>query len=226
MNVYMTEEEQVEQLKKWWNKYGNIILTLVLVIVLSVQGYRWYQGHQETLSATASSAFNGLMDSVAQNETDKATAKANFIKDNYQSTIYASSAALLLAKQAVAQKKYDVAEKEFKWIVANSQSKSFKQLAKLRLARLYLFQKQYPKALGALTEVDDNTFATLVHESKGDIYLAEGEKAKANEQYQQALAELPNPALASKELRLKLSQVSDQHSQTVNQAHTQPKKMA
>lgn len=213
----MTEEEQVEQLKKWWRKYGNIALTILLAVVIAIQGYRWYQEHLLSVKTDASIAFNSLMDAVSKEDTKSSQAKANYIKEQYPTTVYATSAALVLAKQAIDAEKYVDAEKELQWVIAKTESSSFKQLAKLRLARVYAYQKNYQQALTLLDPIEEQLFAPLVYETKGDIYYAEGMKDKAAEQYQQAAAKLPNPALVSKELRVKMSQVSNQHSQWVNQ---------
>ncbi len=208
MNVNMTEEEQVEQLKKWWRQYGNMLMTIVLVVVLTVVGTRWYNDKQTAVITSASSAFNSLMDSVAKNEPVKIESQADYIKSNYSSTIYASSAALLLAKQQVEFKKYQAAEKQLKWVVENSNSNSFKQLAKLRLSRIYLYQRKYDDALTQLNSVDDSLFNSLISEAKGDVYFAEGKNKQANKLYIAALEQLPNQALASKELRMKLNSAS------------------
>ena len=217
MNVYMTEEEQVEQLKKWWKQYGNIVLTIVLVVVLGVQGYYWYNSRQQGISANASAAFNGLMESVSKSDLKAISANANFIKENYADTVYASSAALLLAKQYIDEKQYPKAQIELEWASSHAPSNSLKQLAKIRLARLFLYQKQFKQALASLDAFNDDVFAPMVFELKGDIFMAEGKTEMAKKEYQQAFDKLPNPALATESLRFKLNQASDERSQLVNQ---------
>lgn len=213
----MTEEEQVEQIKKLWAKYGNAILTIILAVLLSVQGYKWYQDRNFSNLSVASTAYNGLMESVSKKEEKSILSKANYIKDNYAATVYGSSAALLLAKLAVDKNALDKAISELKWVLDNSKSSSLKQVAVLRLARIYLFQKKYDLALKTLNDVEDDMFSSLISEEKGDVFLAEGKKELASKAYQKALSQLPNPALASKELMTKINEVSEQRSQLVNQ---------
>ena len=225
MNTYMTEEEQVEQIKKLWSKYGNHLLTVLLVIIVAVQGYRWYTDRQLSISSKASNAFSSLMSATAKNDKKSIEAKANYIKDNYPATVYASSSSLLVAKDLVESKKYDQAISELQWIIKHADSKSFQQLAKLRLARILLFQKKFQQAMSELDVVVDPLFLAMVHELKGDIFLAEGIKEKASEQYKLALSELPNPAFAPAGLRMKLNRVSDQASTLfVNQSLRQVNK--
>lgn len=204
MTAYLTEEEQIEQIKKYWNKYGSHVLTVILLIVLSVTGYRFYQERQEALMTRASSAFNDLMASTAKKEPAEIEAKANYVKATFPNTIYAASAALLLAKQAVEQKHYDAAISELQWVLSKANSNSFKQLARLRLSRIYLYQKKYELAQNALDTIDDAALSSMIHEVKGDIYSAEGKKSDAVKQYQLAVKELPNPSLVSMQLQMKL----------------------
>ena len=208
MNVYMTEEEQVEQIKKLWKSYGNYLMSALLITVLIFTGYRAYQSREITLLTQASSAFNELMDSAAKNDTLAVEAKANYIKSTFPSTIYASSSALLLAKKEVGLKKYQAAAVQLEWVVKNTSSNSFKQLALLRLARIYLYQKKYNEALMSLDTIKDPSFISMIHEVKGDIYLSKNEKEAAIKQYQLSLSELPNSAIASKELMMKLNNLS------------------
>ena len=180
-------------------------MTVILLIVLSVTGLRFYQGRQATILMHASQAFNDLMDTTAKGDIIRIEAKANYIKTTYPSTIYATSSALLLAKQATDHKKYQAANLQLKWVIDNATSKSFKQIARLRMSRIYLYQKQYAQALKTLDSVDEALFSSIIHEVKGDIYFAQGKTTDANQQYKLALADLPNASLASKQLKMKLT---------------------
>lgn len=208
MNVYMTEEEQVEQLKKYWKKYGNHIMTVILVIVLLFSGNNWYKDRQAAALSKASNAFHDLMISASKNDLVSVEAKANYIKTTYPSSIYATSSSLVLAKQAVALKKYDSAITQLKWVIDKGISKSFKQVAELRLARIYLYQKKYETSLTVLSKIEEPLFLSIIHEIKGDVYLAQGQRNEASKQYNLSLLRLPNPELASKELMMKINRVS------------------
>ena len=172
--------------------------------MLSVTGYRFYQERQDTLLTRASGAFNDLMASAAKKDALEIKAKANYVKATYPKTIYATSAALLLAKQAVDHKRYDAGVAELQWVLSNANSISFKQLARLRLSRIYLYQKKYALAHATLDQIDDVSLSSMIHEVKGDIYSAEGKKSDAAKQYQLAMKVLPDPSLISKQLQMKL----------------------
>ena len=49
----LQEQEQLDELKAWWKKYGNLILTVVTVVLLAFaayNGWRWYQRSQAEAS--------------------------------------------------------------------------------------------------------------------------------------------------------------------------------
>lgn len=203
MNIYMTEEEQVELLKKWWRNYGHYVWGGILAVVLSTVGYHWWQDRQNAIKVQASTAFESLMSKVAQNDVNGIKSQANYLKNNYSGTVYGSAGALLLAKEAVAGQKWKEAQKQLEWVVEKSTASSMRQIARLRLARLFLYKKNYEKALSTLMQVEEASFLPLVHELRGDILLAQEKKREAGEAYQQAIVTLPNRALASNQLQSK-----------------------
>ena len=55
MAVYdLEEQEKIATLKSWWDQYGNYVtgaLTIVCVIIIAVQGWRWYTRSQAEKAA-------------------------------------------------------------------------------------------------------------------------------------------------------------------------------
>ena len=47
MTVYMTETEQWEAIKKWWQRHGHRISVALSVILLIVTGYQYWNWHQD-----------------------------------------------------------------------------------------------------------------------------------------------------------------------------------
>ena len=55
----LQEQEQIDELKAFWNRYGNFILTVVTVVLLAIAGYRgwgWYEARQATAACRHSPA--------------------------------------------------------------------------------------------------------------------------------------------------------------------------
>ncbi len=226
MNVYMTEEEQVEAIKKWWSKYGNHLMTLILCVLAGVALMRWYDKHQYSVKSQASQGFERVMNHYAVGNKQGVEAEANYLISKYKGTVYADGAQLLLSKEAIESGQYAKAQERLKWVLSHSKVKVLKQIARLRLARLLSMDKKYQQALAVLKVVDDNSFITSIYEVKGDVYFALGKSQEAKAQYALAIKHLPNRALASKELNMKLNQVSMFKSKVVNQEAQKATKMS
>lgn len=208
MNVYMTEDEQVEAIKKWWGKWGNHLLTVILIILLAVTGTKWYRQYRYNIKTHASQGFEQLMQSYAKKEETGVSAQSHYLMSNYPSTIYAEGSALMLAKQAISEGKWDEAITHLTWVKDNTKTKPVKQIARLRLARVLMSQKKYQQGLSLLETVDDKTYMMLVHEIRGDIYLAQGKKTDARSQYLLAIQALPKKNVVPPELKMKLNHVT------------------
>jgi hypothetical protein len=72
------EEVRREQIKKVWDRYGNLIVALALLIVAAVGGWRGYQYWQEKRAAEAGAQFTAaalLAEQGKQEEAEKAFAR-------------------------------------------------------------------------------------------------------------------------------------------------------
>ena len=204
MNVYMTEEEQVEVIKKWWNTYGSTLITFVMIFALSYAGLRWWQAREGKINQQASIAYQQLLANEADKDTAGVTALANTILSQHASSPYADLALLIQARDAVAAKKYSDAEAFFDKLILQSKNNLVKQVAKIRAARLLLAEKKYQKALEMVNRVDNKNFQPLASEVRGDIFLAQGNKAKARQAYVSAIQAMPNNAAVKPILQMKL----------------------
>ncbi len=208
MSVYLTEEEQIEVIKKWWKKYGNHVLTAIIIILLAFTGWRWWQARHYKILTQASAAYESMLSSVASNDPTGVTAEANTIISNYPATNYASLARLMLARQAVYANAYKKAEQQLQTVVAKGDDQAIKQIARVRLARLLLAEKQPQQALTILQTVNAPSFLPLIEEVRGDIYLAMGNKTQARTEYSQAMTKLSAAGMGRKLLEMKLNDLA------------------
>jgi len=72
------EEVRREQLKKLWDQYGNYLITLALLIVLGIGGWRAYDWWQTRKAAEAGAAFEAALTLAEQGKY--AEAEAGFAK--------------------------------------------------------------------------------------------------------------------------------------------------
>ena len=212
MSAYMTETEQLEEIKKWWLRNQRWITTTIFVIVLVVTGYRYWSWHLEKTMEQASIAYQNMMLSSSQNDDKGTQSYANLLVKDYSKTVYASAAHLALAKVFVSQVDYDKAADQLAQVAHNSKMDALKQIATLRLARIYLAQKQYQQALKELETINSSIYSSIyssvVSELQGDIYVAMGDYSKANNSYASALKAAQSSGVNNLYLEMKNSAVA------------------
>lgn len=192
MTEYLTEQEQIEILKNWIKQYAVVIIAGVVLSILAITGWRYWQEHQIKTLNRASALYDKMLMNRAQGDVAAMTANANKLHDTYPKTPYGQMASFMLAQTAVVKKDYKDAEKNLNWVLDNSKNAAFKQIARLRLARVMIAENKEEDAIKTLSKVEDKSFNGLIYEVKGDAYLAMKNINSAREAYKQALVELPN----------------------------------
>ncbi|MFN3234294.1 MAG: YfgM family protein [Gammaproteobacteria bacterium] len=207
MTVYKTEEEQVEDIKRWAKAYGPSIIIGILIALAVMYGWRFWQAHETKRAVRASLIYQAMLDATSNEQPKSATQAANRLITTYPRTPYAQYARLLLAKMAIADNNYFTAKQYLKWVAKHGYNKSIRQIAQLRLARIALQQKNPNAALQYLDYTLDNVYKGLIAEIKGEAYEMEGQSKLALEQYNIALTNIPNVDKVMPGLRLKVTQL-------------------
>lgn len=208
MTDYLTEQEQVEQLKRLFRVYGIPALFGILVGILIFYGWNYYQSYRNRILSHASRVYDEMLTDRSQNNVQETQIQAEKLFTHYSSTPYGDMAALMLARQAVNKKDYIEASKKLNWVLKHGHSDSLRQIARLRLARLLIAEQKPDEALSELQKVDDKTFKSLIDEVLGDAYLAKNEVSAARDAYQRALQELPGSEDIRPLLEMKLNNLA------------------
>lgn len=208
MSVYMTEEEQLAVIKKWWRKYSTLITVILSCVLLGASGYRYWQWHQEKMTSQASNAYEYLMVAYSDHDNKRVRSYANQLITEHGSTVYADAARLILAKLYVARDNYDKATESLDYVAKNSRMKALKQVAAIRIARLLAAQKKYDKALSELSMIKDATYLPVVNELKGDIYAATGQYKLAIGSYRRAINDVRTQGMGNLYLEMKTNEMA------------------
>jgi predicted negative regulator of RcsB-dependent stress response len=196
VSVHLSEEEQLEVLKRWWKDYGKTVIIAVLVAVVGYFGYTTWQDQKRQKAEKASEVYEQLLKLTnaepgkTLTDSDKATIAhlAGELKDGNSKSMYAHSAAFFLAKLAVEDNKLDIAVSELKWVLSAKPDAATEQLARLRLARVLTAQKVYADALAQLSPEPAAAFTSEYAEARGDILKLQGDLDAARTAYEKALA--------------------------------------
>jgi predicted negative regulator of RcsB-dependent stress response len=200
---YLTEQEQIEILKKWIKQYSLVILTGVVIAMVCITGWRYWQQRQAKILSHASAVYDEMLTKRAQNDASATLVQAQKLFSHYSQTTYGQMAAFMLARDAVVKKNYPEAEKHLNWVLDHSSIASIRQIARIRLARLLIAEHKPDAALKVLEKVEDKYFNGLTDEVRGDAYLTMKDTVKARLAYQQALADLPNAEVIRPLLQMK-----------------------
>ena len=189
---YLTEQEQIELLKSWIKQYSRVILFGVLLAVLCISGWRFWQQRELKITTRASRIYDDMLSARAQNDTQATAVQAKKLSSRYAKTVYGDLAFLMLARDAISKGEHQKAIKPLNDVITHSKTQGIRQIARLRLARVYLTLNMPEKSIATLEKIDDATFLGLIEEVRGDTYVLMKKNNLARQSYQAALKALPN----------------------------------
>jgi predicted negative regulator of RcsB-dependent stress response len=188
MDVYQTDEEKVEAIKKWLKENGTSMVAGLVIGLGLVFGWQGWGSYQERIRSEASVSFSQLMSAVDSSNTESASKQAELLRVEYESTSYAVLAALTQARLKLQQGDSAAARSQLEWAMRNSGDASLKTLAQLNLARILLSEGDTAGA-AALADVTKGGFAGEFAKLRGDIALANQELTTARDAYSLALTQ-------------------------------------
>jgi predicted negative regulator of RcsB-dependent stress response len=190
---HLTEEEQLENLKRLWKEYGSTVIVSVVVATGGYFGWNFWQDQQQAKAEAASDFYEQLVTTAGEgNATDEAhratiSHLAEQVKDTDKDSAYAAQAALYAAQAAVTGEDFDTAKGQLNWVLDNSDSPALQEIARLRLARVLASEGSYDDALSLVANQPATGFAAEQAEVRGDILRQNGDNAAALTAYQSAI---------------------------------------
>ena len=192
------EDDQLGELKDWWQRNGKPLLTgglLALVVVFGWQAWHKYQSNQ---SQGASILYQQLLETTltpsGQPDAAQVADLANKLKNEYSGSAYAQFGGLFVAKVAVDSGKLDDAANELKIIVDKPANATLGEIARQRLAQVLAAQNKVDEALKLLEGDSDKAFLASREELKGDLLVQQGRTDDARAAYEKAKAALSDEA--------------------------------
>lgn len=199
MAIYDTEEEQVEQLKKWWDANNSSVISGVITAVVLVVGWNLWQNHQLDQRMEASQLYQNLLDGAGKNDNAGVEKLADQLTVEHGSMAYAHFAALQKAKSKMNQGDLEAAKAILQQQLQNPGSEELQHVVRLRLVQLLLAAGQYEEGLKLIAAVDPakaEGFSASYDELQGDLYVALDRLDEARNAYQNAIRTGQATALA------------------------------
>jgi predicted negative regulator of RcsB-dependent stress response len=205
---YATDEERVEELKKWWKENGKSVIFGVVLGLAILFGWRWWGDYQLNQSLQASTLYTQLELAIQQKKSDEATALSEQIYKKYENQTYAVYAALAMAKLRVDEKEPAKAKEHLQWALAHADSPELQHLIKLRLARVLYAIDELDEASNLISGSKGGNFASAFEELKGDIMNKKGNPEQALSAYQKAVSLLPAGSRTNPTLQYKIDDLA------------------
>lgn len=185
MDMYVSEEERVEALKRWWKENRNSLLIGLLLGLLVVSGWRYWQAQQQAQHEEASLIFHRLSEAALIRQPLEAQKLAERLIEGYGSTTYAEFARLSLAKFKVVSGDLEAAKLRLEEELRLGKNEALKDLARLRLARVLLARGEYAQGLELLgqSKGESSQFDGLLQEVRGDLLRGEKRLEEARAAY-------------------------------------------
>lgn len=195
MDVYTTEEQQVEAIKTWWRDNGKAVMFGAVIGLGALYGWRYYQAEQESHQEKASDAYSQVIE-IINLQPERAEEAVDAFTAVHQGG-YADLMTLKLAKTFVDKNELTKAAESLRAVQASSDP-ILKAVATLRLARIEIELGNPDVALDELNKIDSTSWKGQINELRGDIALQKGEIDEAIAAYEASMAIASNQVVQMK----------------------------
>ena len=178
----LEEQEQLDALKHFWARWGNLITGLLIVVLGAVTAWNGYQYWQRSQASKAAALYDEVERAAAAGDAALVERSFTDIRDKFGSTTYAQQAGLLAAKVLENQKNQtstDAAKQALAWVAEKSSDRGYQAVARLRLAGVLVQAKEYDQALQQLQAPFPKEFEALAADRRGDVLALQGKKNEA-----------------------------------------------
>lgn len=205
MEDYLSEREQIDQVKSWVKDNAPWAIAGLLIGVGLLVGYQQFQAWKIRQSLAANQKYVAELDALARKDKAGATKLADELVVSYRRTPYADFGQLALARFDVEANQLAEAENLLLKVSQSSVDPELKVVSQLRLARVQRAELKFDLALATLAAVPAGAHGALVAHVRGDVLRDKGDKAGAVTAWNEALL-AKDLAPADRELlRLKIN---------------------
>lgn len=183
-----TDDQQVENLKRWWRENGRSIIAGVAIAVIALIGWQQWQNYQRERGERSSDEYTAFLREIRKPDAGEgAVQRGEQLIEQYGGTAYGPLTAFWLAQYFVEHNELDKAAAKLRWALENADTDAERHVARLRLARVLMAQQKNDEALALVANVPSDAFASQYQELRGDILSAQGKGDEAVAAYRAAL---------------------------------------
>ncbi len=187
MDDLLSEKEQLEKIRAWWQEYGWYLLGGVVLGAAMLYGKFQYDEYRAAQSEAAGNLYEDLRLSINDDADAESLALLEQLREEYPSSPYTDQAGLLMAIMYLQNGSPRQAIESLEYTLENTDDEYLAMVARTRIARLMVSSGRYDEALEVLDAVEPGNFAARFSEIRGDIYFAQGDTDNARIAYLAAL---------------------------------------
>jgi len=184
---YLTDDEQLEAVKRAFTEYAPWILGGVVLGVGGWYGLQHYKSHKNEVAFRAADQFSQMTAALQMNDPKKSLQIADGLIKDFPNSPYADQAQLTVARIDVESGKSADAVAPLTQVMNNSKDTELQQIARLRLARVLIDQGKPDDAIKLLAAGKPGSFAGRYHEVHGDALYSKKDIPGAIAEYNAAL---------------------------------------
>lgn len=198
------EQEQVELLKAWWKKNGNLITWIAIAGLLAFAGWTAYNTYQQKQALEASAMYDEVQRAASLKDNGKVQASAAAVVEKFPVTSYAAMASMIAAKSAFEAGDLKAAKVQLNWVVEKAKSVELRAIARLRLASIALDEKNFDEGYKQLNGEFPKDFEGDVLDHKADLLVAQDKINDARVAYKSALDKMAEKHAGRQLVQIKL----------------------
>ena len=187
MDEFLSEKEQIQYIREWWQENRSYILTALIIVIGGVTGNNAWKSSVTEKQLSASSLYESLAVEISENNLEAGEMISDQISEDYSDTVYYEKAKLAMAYFYMSQSRDEDAANSLRSILSKSSDSELSLIAEMRLAKIMLYQKKYQEVIDMLKGNIGHAFETKYSELLGDAYFGLEEFDKAEFAYMAAL---------------------------------------
>ncbi|TNF55487.1 MAG: tetratricopeptide repeat protein [Burkholderiales bacterium] len=201
----LEEQEQLDQIKHFWARWGNLITWVLIVVFGSVAAWNGWNYWQRNQAVKAAALYDEIERAAVARDSDRLSRVLGDMQSGFGRTAFASQAGLLAAQALQDAGKLDEARAALTWVSDKGSDDGYKTVARLRLAAVQLDAGEHDQAMASLAAPVPAAFEGLVADRRGDALMLQGKHDEAREQYQRAWASVGERTEYRRLLEVKLA---------------------
>ncbi len=182
MDIYTTEEQQAEAIKKWIKDNGAAVVIGIVLGLAGLKGWDYWKERNLRQHAQASTEYEAILPFIDKASVSELETQLDAFATRNDANVYYDFLQFKLAKKAIAENNLEAAASAFRRVIKNPAHEVIDNIARYRLARIAIAQNKPQQALDLLNKETD-AFKYLFSEVRGDAFLALGQNEKARQAY-------------------------------------------